>query len=303
MGTPAFSAPSLRALLERGHHVASVVTQPDRPAGRGQAPRFSAVKQVAVARGLPVLQPDKLRHPAFLEHVRELSPEAIVVAAYGKILPRSLLDLPARGAINVHGSLLPKYRGAAPIQRALLAGDAATGVTTMQMNEKMDAGDILLRRELPIRPDDTAESLSARMAEAGAALLVETLDRLERGEIRPEAQRDEEATLAPMVRKQEGEIDWRRPAVEIERAVRAFHPWPSAYTRLGGRLLKIHRAEVRPAPGAPPPGMIVHAAGDDLEIATGDGRLALLEVQLEGKRRLGARDFLAGQQLRAGDRL
>ncbi len=304
MGTPAFSVPSLRALLERRHEVASVVTQPDRPAGRGQAPRLSAVKQLALAHGIPVLQPDKLRDPAFLEQVRQLSPEAILVAAYGKILPRSLLDLPPRGAINVHGSLLPKYRGAAPIQRALLAGDPATGVTIMQMNERMDAGDILLQQEVPIRPDDTSASLSARMAEAGAALLVETLDRLERGEVRPEAQREQEATLAPMVRKEEGEIDWRRPAVEVERAVRAFHPWPSAYARLGGKLLKIHRAEVRPpAPGAPPPGTIVRAAGDDLEIATGDGTLALLDLQLEGKRKLGARDFLAGQQLRAGERL
>jgi methionyl-tRNA formyltransferase len=302
MGTPDFAVPSLQGLLDHGHDVAAVVTQPDHPAGRGQKPRLSAVKRLALERKILVLQPEKLRDAGFLERLREIAPEAIVVAAYGKILPRSILELPPRGAINVHGSLLPKYRGAAPIQRALLAGEATTGITIMQMNERMDAGDILLQQELPILPDDTSGSLSARMAELGAVLLVDALYRAARGELRPRPQREEEATLAPMVKKEEGEIDWGRPAIEIERAVRAFQPWPGAYTRLGGKLLKVLGAGVGSAVTASP-GTIVRAEGDALEVATGDGALALLELQLEGKRKVGARGFLAGHHVHPGDRL
>jgi len=294
---------SLRALVENGHEVACVLTQPDRPAGRGQAIGISAVKELASRRGIPVEQPAKLRELAVAERLRELRPEAIVVAAYGKILPRSLLDLPPHGAINVHASLLPKYRGAAPVQRAILAGERVTGVTIMQMNERMDEGDILLQQEAPIRDDDTSESLLARLGEIGAALLVDALERLARGVLERRPQRDEEATLAPMVRKEEGEIDWRRPAAEIERAVRAFHPWPGAYTRFGGKLLKIHRAAIRRDGSRAAPGTVVVAGGDDVEVAAGADRLRLVELQLEGKRRLTARDFLAGRSIREGDRL
>jgi methionyl-tRNA formyltransferase len=303
MGTPPFAVPSLRALCERGHEIAAVFTQPDRPAGRGRAPRVSAVKRFALEHGIRVEQPEKLRDPALIERLRELAPEAIAVAAYGKILPKALLDLPARGAINVHGSLLPRHRGAAPIQRALLAGDATTGITIMQMNERMDAGDVLLQEETPIRGDDTSASLGERLAEIGARLLVLALDRLERGELVAQPQNEAHATLAPMVRKEEGEIDWSRPGAEIERAVRAFTPWPSAYTRLHGKLLKVHRAAVSSTMPPAAPGTVVRAAGGDLEVATGDGLLRLLEVQLEGKRRLAARDFLAGQPIREGDTL
>jgi methionyl-tRNA formyltransferase len=299
-GTPGFAVPSLAALLERGHEIAAVVTQPDRPAGRGQETRTSAVKELALARGLVVEQPPKLREPAVAERIRALAPEAIVVAAYGKILPKVLLEIPPRGAINVHGSLLPSYRGAAPIQRALLAGDATTGITIMQMNERMDAGDILLQGETPIAPDDTSESLGRKLAILGGRLLVETLERLAKGTLSPRPQVEADATLAPMVQKEEGAVDWRRSAREIERAVRAFTPWPSAYTSLRGKLLKIHRAVVRPLAAAAP-GTVVRATCDDLEVATGDGALALVEVQLEGKRRLGAREFLAGKPLREGD--
>ena len=303
MGTPAFAVPSLRALLDRGHSVACVFSQPDRPAGRGQAPRVSAIKRLALEHGLTIEQPEKLRDPAVTERVRSLAPEAIVVAAYGKILPKALLDLPKHGAINVHASILPRHRGAAPIQRALLAGDATTGITIMQMNERMDTGDVLLQEATAIRADDTAESLGSRLADIGARLIVDALDRLVRGALVPRPQNEAEATLAPMVKKEEGAIDWRQPAIEIERAVRAFTPWPSAYTSLHGKLLKIHRAAVVPQTASALPGTVVRAAGDDLEVATGHECLRLLEVQLEGKRRLGAREFLAGKPLRESERL
>lgn len=277
-------------------------TQPDRPSGRGQRPHVSAVKQVALLRGVPIVQPEKLRDPALAAQLRALALDAIVVAAYGKILPPALLEAARLGAINVHGSLLPKYRGAAPIQRAILAGEETTGITILQMNERMDAGDILLQESLAIRADDTAESLGARLADLGARLLVDALDGLARGALVPRPQVEAQATLAPMVRKEEGEIDWRRPAAQIERAVRAFTPWPSAYTALRGRRLKVHRAAVEESEPAEP-GTVVCAAGANLVVATGRGALRLLEVQLEGKRRLGAAEFLAGHPLRRGEPL
>jgi methionyl-tRNA formyltransferase len=303
MGTPEFAVPSLRALHDRGHDVVAVFTQPDRPAGRGHTEHASAVKRFALERGLRVEQPQKLRDPAVIDTLRALTPQVIAVAAYGKILPKTLLELPPLGAINVHGSLLPRHRGAAPIQRAILAGDTTTGITIMQMNEGMDTGDILLQEASAIRRDDTAATLGERLADIGARLLVAALDRVESGALVARPQNDAEATLAPMVKKEEGEIDWRRSAVEIERAVRAYTPWPSAYTKLDGKLLKVHRAAVIDAASQADPGTVVSARGDDLEVATGAGLLRLLEVQLEGKRRLGAREFLAGQTLRAGDTL
>ena len=303
MGTPSFAAASLRALLEHGHRVAAVFTQPDRPAGRGQVARSSAVKELAQERGLVVEQPEKLRDPAVVERLRALDPEAIVVAAYGKILPKPLLEVPVRGAINVHASLLPRYRGAAPIQRAILAGDTQTGITIMQMNERMDAGDILLQEVVPIHEDDTADTLGVRLSAVGARLLVDTLDALTRGDVVRREQDERAATLAPMVRKEEGAIDWRRGAAEIARSVRAFSPWPGAYTKLAGRSMKIHRATALVAAANAIPGTVLSAAGDRFEIATGEGLLALLEVQLEGKRRLAAREFLAGHSVRSGDRL
>jgi methionyl-tRNA formyltransferase len=300
-GTPAFAVPALRVLLDHGHEVAAVFTQPDRPAGRGQALRISAVKRLALEHTLAIEQPEKLRDPAVLERLRALAPEVIVVAAYGKILPKSFLDLPPHGAINVHASLLPKYRGAAPIQRAILAGDRTTGITIMQMNERMDAGDLLLQEEIAIQSDDTAESLGARLAQLGARLLVVALDRLAGGLLKARPQREAEATLAPLVKKEEGVIDWTRGAAEIERGIRAFTPWPGAYSFLAGKLLKIHRAAVSPATPPDAPGTVVRASDDVLEVAAGDHALRLLEVQLEGKRRLSARDFLAGKPLREGD--
>lgn len=302
-GTPAFAVPSLRAILAAGHRLPLVVTQPDRPAGRGNKLQAPAVKIFAEANGLAVAQPEKIRDPAFLEIVGDVAPDLLAVAAYGKILPKALLDLPPLGAINVHGSLLPRFRGAAPIQRAILAGDPMTGITIMQMNERMDAGDILLRRETPIAPDDTSLSLSERLSEIGAYALVEALDQAAHGTLSPAVQRDDEATLAPMVRKEEGEVDWNRPALAIERATRAFVPWPSTFTNAGDKLLKIHRAAVAPGGETDSPGTIVRAAGADLWVSTGSGILAIQELQLEGRNRLTTIEFLAGGGLRGVPRL
>jgi methionyl-tRNA formyltransferase len=304
MGTPSFAVPSLRALHEAKHEIPLVVTQPDRPAGRGRSVRASAVKEFALAHEMPIEQPQRLRDPAFTALLRAVGMDVIAVSAYGKILPRELLDLPPLGAVNVHGSILPKYRGAAPIQRAILAGEPTSGITILQMNERMDAGDILLQEEIPVRPDDTAATLGARLAELGADLLLSALDGLSRGTLAPRPQDDAQATLAPMVRREEGAVQWSRSAVEIERAVRAFSPWPSAYTRHRGKLLKIRRAAVVPAPADDAaPGAVVRAAAGEIDVATGSGRLRLLEVQLEGKRRLSAGEFLAGHSIREGDRL
>jgi methionyl-tRNA formyltransferase len=303
MGTPQFAVPTLAALHDRGHEIAAVFTQPDKPAGRGRTMRASAVKQLALARGLVVEQPEKLRESAVVDRMRELAPNAIVVAAYGKILPKSLLDIPPRGAINVHGSLLPKYRGAAPIQRAILAGETTTGVTIMQMNEKMDAGDILLQEATEIRADDTSASLAERLAEIGARLLVEALERLERGSLTARAQDESLVTFAPLVDKREGAIRWTSDAAAIERAVRAFTPWPSAFTTLRGKTLKIHRARVIAQEVSASAGTVVRAAGDELDVATGKDALRIVEAQLEGKRPVAARDLVAGRIVTVGDRL
>jgi methionyl-tRNA formyltransferase len=265
--------------------------------------RASAVKELALARQLPVEQPEKLRDPSVVERVRALAPEAIVVAAYGKILPKALLEVPPRGAINVHGSLLPKYRGAAPIQRAILAGETVTGITIMQMNEKMDAGDLLLQEATDIGPDDTSASLGERLAEIGARLLVEALDRLEAGSITPQRQDESLVSLAPLVKKEEGAIDWTREAAEIERAVRAFTPWPSAFTTVRGKSLKIHRARVVAEPVSVSPGTVVRASGEELDVATGKELLRLLELQIEGKRAVPTSELLRGRFVGVGDRL
>jgi methionyl-tRNA formyltransferase len=302
LGTPEFAVPCAAALLEAGHDLRAVVTQPDRPSGRGHRVQMPPMKRFALERRIPVIQPSTLRDPAVLDRLRSFEPDLLVVAAYGKILPPPMLSLAPRGAINVHASLLPKYRGAAPIERCLLAGDPVTGVTILQMNERMDAGDILLQREEAVRSDDTAASLRERLARLGAETLVEALGQLERGELRPRPQRDEEATYAPMLRKEEGRIDWTKSAVEIERAVRAFQPWPTAWTGLRGRRLAVFRA--RPtASGEGPPGTVLEVGDDAIRVATGAGTLELLEVQLEGRRRMPARQFAVGRLVAPGERL
>jgi methionyl-tRNA formyltransferase len=299
MGTPAFACPTLEALLGRpDDRVVGVVCQPDRPRGRGLATEPPPVKRIADARGVPVLQPERARDPAFLEALPALAPDVIVVAAYGKILPRTILDLPPHGCVNVHASLLPRHRGAAPIQWAILAGDPATGITIMAMNEEMDAGDILLQRPTPIAVDETGGSLTERLATLGASAMGEALDGLEAKTIGPRPQPVEGVTFAPRIERAHCRLDWQRPAIELERQVRAFAPAPSAFTTLAGRVLKVHRASVDA--GAGTPGAVLRTGPDGIVVATGTGVLVLRDVQLEGRKRMPADRFLVGNPVPAG---
>lgn len=296
-GTPAFAATTLAALLDAGHELPLVLTQPDRPAGRGLKPHPSAVKQLAQSRGLALAQPAKLDEAA-LAAVREVRPEALVVAAYGLIVPAALLRLPPRGCVNVHASLLPRWRGAAPIQRALLAGDAETGITIMQMDEDLDTGAILLQQATPIASDDTAGSLHDRLAALGAQLVVRALAESPP----PRPQENGHATYAKRISKEEAEIEWSREAREIERQVRAFDPTPGAGTQVAGTRLKIWRARVEPGVSGEP-GVVLAAGPSGVVVACGREALRLTEMQRAGGRRLGAGEFLAGFSLRAGARL
>jgi len=299
-GTPEFAVPSLQILLDRGESVAGVVCQPDRPAGRGQKLTPPPVKVLAESAGLPVLQPEKVRTPEFLAALRAWAPELIVVAAYGRILPVDVLRLPPHGCINVHASLLPRHRGAAPIQWAILRGETVTGVTIMQMDEGMDTGAMLLQRSLAIGEQETYGELQERLAHLGAAALSDALDALARGELIATPQDDAAATMAPKIEKELGRVDWSRPAVEIQRQVRAFNPWPSAFTSANGQLLKLHRAAVVPGGGAAGAIAAVHP---DLLVACGEGRLRLDEVQPGGKPRMAGAAFARGARLAPGDRL
>lgn len=299
MGTPVVAAVSLEKLLDSRHNVAGVVTQPERPAGRGQKPAPSPVRQVADQRGIATLAPEKVRDPAFLAALTAWAPEIIVVVAYGRILPRAILELAPLGCLNVHYSLLPKYRGAAPVAWAVVNGEEKSGVTTMRLVEKMDAGPIYLQRELPLTPGETTASLQAKLAPLGAELLLETLAGLEARTIAAQEQDEAAATLAPMLKKEDGLIDWKLPAVAIERRVRGFTPWPSAYTHASGQVMKIHRAHVEPEPtGAP--GEVVRADRGGFWIATGEGALSLEEVQLENRKRVSAAEFLNGARIEKG---
>ena len=294
MGTPAFAVPALRALCQR-YPVPLVVTQPDRPAGRGRAVAEPAVKVAARELGLAVYQPDSLRGPVAVERLREAAPAAIVVAAYGEILRREVLTLPPRGCVNVHASLLPRHRGAAPVAAAILAGDPVTGVTIMLMDEGMDTGPLLAQVQEPIRPDDTCGTLTARLAQRGARILMEALPRWLAGEIIPQPQDGSLATYAPRVRKEDGLIDWQEPAAVIERQVRAFQPWPGAYTYWRGRLVKIASAEALPGWCGPEvPGTVIDTR-QGVGVATGEGALLLRELQLAGKRCVDCDCFLRGQ--------
>jgi len=297
-GTPEFAVPSLRALLASEDQVVGVVCQPDKPAGRGQHVTPPPVKELALEAGVPFLQPAKLRTPNFAEVLRPLAPDLIVVAAYGKILPKSILDLPQYGCVNVHASLLPKYRGAAPIQWAILRGEERSGVTIMQMNERMDAGDILLQQDTPIATHETYGELQARLAERGAAALMEAIGRLHTGTLTRTPQREAEMTLAPLIKKDDGRIDWTHSASSIARMARAFNPWPSAFTQLDGKLLKIHRAHDIATPTNAAPGTVM-ATTEAITVATGDGVLGIDELQLEGRKRLTAAEFGRGS-IKAG---
>lgn len=313
MGTPATAVPTLRRCLDDGHEVVAVWTRPDRPSGRGNKLTASPVKEFALQRGLTVQQPAKIKTEEARDLFASHRADACVVVAYGRILPKSFLDAPRRGCVNVHFSLLPKYRGAAPVNWAIVRGETESGVTTMRIAEGLDTGDIYLQRAAAIGGEETAPELLARLAETGAELLSETLARLD--SLAPQPQRDEDATHAPVLEREDGLIDWSLPAVEIERRVRGFQPWPNAHTSWRAQRLVVWRArpveiEGTRATGTPAgasepmPGEVVAARGDELTVACGGGeRLRLLEVQAEGKRRMTARDFLNGMRVAEGERL
>lgn len=302
MGTPDFAVGTLEALLQSRHQVVAVVTQPDKPKGRGKAMQFTAVKEVAVRAEIPVLQPKKVREPEVVEEIRQFHPDVIVVVAFGQLIPKTILDMPQYGCVNVHASLLPKYRGAAPIQWAVIDGEEKSGVTTMQMDEGLDTGDMLLTEEVVLDPQETGGSLFDKLSEVGAGLLLKTLDELEAGNIHPQKQPAESTTAyAAMFTKKMGEIDWTQSAVQIERLVRGLNPWPSAYTHLGQKTLKIWRAAVHPlSEQKKEPGTVILMDKKHFGVQTGDGMLEILELQLEGKKRMDADAFLRGYQLEDG---
>jgi methionyl-tRNA formyltransferase len=300
-GTPEFAVPALEAIVGAGHEVALALTRPDRPSGRGLATAASPVKQAAARLGIPVFQPAGLKDPEAQARLRAADADVMAVAAYGLILPQAVLDIPRRGAFNIHASLLPRWRGAAPIQRAILAGDRETGVCIMQMDAGLDTGAVLLREAFPIEPDATAGTLHDRLAGLGARLIVAALDGLANGTLRPTPQPDEGVTYAPKIEKSEARIDWTHGAVELERRVRAFNPFPGAVAVARGTEIKVWRAAVLAA-GAGAPGIVLRAGAAGIEVACGSGALRILELQRAGAKRLAADDFLRGFPLSPGDR-
>ncbi|MCI8483020.1 MAG: methionyl-tRNA formyltransferase [Lachnospiraceae bacterium] len=313
MGTPDFSVGTLEKLLEAGHEIALVVTQPDKPKGRGKSMQFPPVKEAALAHDLEVYQPRRVRDPECVEYLRQKAADIIVVVAFGQILPKEILEMPPYGCVNVHASLLPKYRGAAPIQWAVIQGEKVTGVTTMRMDEGLDTGDMILKEEVVLREDETGGSLFDRLAKTGAELCVKTLDGIVQGTVAYTPQNEKEATHTSMIKKQLGEIQWNRPAQELERLIRGLNPWPSAYTHLEGKTLKIWKSHVLDSAGEPgescieeniqEPGQVINITRDAIEVQTGQGILVLEEVQLEGKKRMKTDAFLRGCSLETGMRL
>ncbi|HJA12009.1 MAG TPA: methionyl-tRNA formyltransferase [Candidatus Mediterraneibacter merdipullorum] len=326
MGTPDFSVGTLEALIAAGHDVCLAVTQPDKPKGRGGKMQYPPVKEKALFHGIPVYQPRRVRESECVEELRRYHADVIVVVAFGQILPKSILEMTPYGCINVHASLLPKYRGAAPIQWAIIEGEEVTGVTTMQMDEGLDTGDMLLKTEVPIAPDETGETLHDKLASAGAALCVETLKALEEGSVTGEKQGESPTAYARMLTKELGNIDWTQSAVQIERLVRGLNSWPSAYTRWNGNVLKIWQAKALPdiysaseagaaskagagatQTGGPKagaesaePGTVRTVEKDSFTVQTGDGLLQVLEVQMPGKKRMETGAFLRGNPMKAG---
>jgi methionyl-tRNA formyltransferase len=300
MGTPDFAVPSLEALLKSGDDVVCVVTQPDRPKGRGQVLTLSPVKLIAQREHIPVLQPTKMKDPEFLAALTAWKPDLIAVAAFGRILPPTILSLPPKGCINVHGSLLPKYRGAGPIQWAIINGETETGITTMLMDEGMDTGAMLLQEKMRIEPDDTAGSLSPRLALLGGRLLVETLKLLKAGTLVPQAQDHAQASMAPLLKKEDGVIDWRLPATVLANRIRGLTPWPGAYTFLGPDRLMLYRAVVLAEPTAEPPGRVIAVTKEAIHVATSERVLAVKELQPANSRRMTVAQYLAGHSIEVG---
>lgn len=302
MGTPDFATGTLEEIVLAGHEVVGVVTQPDKPKGRGKNLMPTPVKEVAMKYNLPVYQPKKVREPEFVEVLRGLKPDVMVVAAFGQIISKEILEMPKYGCINVHASLLPAYRGAAPIQWAVINGDKESGVTIMQMDEGIDTGDMIEKVVVPIVEDETGGSLFDKLSQAGAKLCVKVLQDLEDGKAVREKQPEESTTpYARMIDKKMGAIDWEKPAKEIEQLIRGLNPWPSAYTRLQGKTLKIWKAEVLLEHSQEAPGQITEVTKDSIVVQTGQGRLKILELQLEGKKRMDAASFLRGYALKEGE--
>lgn len=300
MGTPEFSVPTLEALISAGHEVIGVITQPDKPKGRGKEMQSPPVKEAAQKHGITVYQPQKVRDPEFVNVIENLNPEAIVVIAFGQILPKAILDIPKYGCINIHASLLPKFRGSAPIQWAVIEGEKETGITTMYMDVGVDTGDMLLKKVISIEEKETGGSLHDKLAQAGGPLIIETLSMLEKGTAVRIKQNDAMSTYAKMLDKKLGEIDWSLPAEQIERLIRGLNPWPSAYTYLHGKTLKIWDAEVITKDYAGQAGEITEITKDSIIVKTGRAALAIRLLQLEGKKKMEADSFLRGNPLNTG---
>ena len=302
MGTPDFAVPPLTALVEAGHEVAAVVTQPDKPKGRGKAVLMTPVKEKALSYGIPVYQPARVKKDEeFLKTLREINPDAIVVAAFGQILPKEILELPKYGCVNIHASLLPKYRGAAPIQWAVIDGEKESGITTMMMDVGLDTGDMLDRTVIPLAEDETGGSLFEKLSRAGGPLILKTLEALENGTAVRTKQPEEGATYAGMLDKSLGNIDRTQSAAKIERLIRGLNPWPSAYTGYKGKTMKLWAADVLKGTFEGVPGEIIKVEKERFLVRTGDGALAVKELQLEGKKRMDAASFLRGFSLEEGE--
>lgn len=300
MGTPDFAVGTLEEIIKAGHEVVLVVSQPDKAVGRSKALRYTPVKECALEHGIEVYQPQKVRDSECIERLRTYHPDIIIVEAFGQIIPRAILDMPRYGCVNVHASLLPKYRGAAPIQWAVINGDAVTGVTTMRMDEGLDTGDMILKEEVKIRADETGGSLFDRLSEVGAKLCVRTMEAIDAGTATYTPQDNSQATHTAKIYKEMGSIDWKQGAKEIECLIRGLDPWPSAYTRLGDKMLKIWKAQVVSEESGAEPGCIVKVEKDHILVQTGKGMLAISELQLEGKKRMPVEAFLNGYEIEEG---
>lgn len=304
MGTPDYAVGALEALIRAGHEITAVVTQPDKAKGRSDSLQYPPVKECALAHGLTVFQPERVKRPEAVDRLRTYEADVFIVAAFGQILSREILDLPPYGCLNIHASLLPRYRGASPIQHVIIDGEERTGITIMQMDAGIDTGDILYQKEIPIDRQDTYQSLYGKLTALGGETVVEALEMLRQGALIPRKQTEEESCYAPLITKEMGRIDFSRDAFSIERLIHGMNPWPSAYTSYQGKQLKIWEALAREEEGtAPEPGTIVSVGRQDFTVATGRGLLQVLEVQLAGKKRMSARDFLLGMRLTPGEKL